>query len=394
MQHASQTGHARAPNARARKPIAAPAGVGGGAVLFRAANVVALQRAVGNQAVVGMIPTPDLPAPRGGPGSGPTMHLVGWHAPARPTPPAPAIARAAPIQRQVTYTPGAPGTFSAVNLAAEQGGDGDGHTIDRHVTISDAALQARLADPAIPAATRWESQAAAEARVDAALAANAPDVSNWLDGGRDARAAAVANRALVANQLPNVTAPLWQAAATAARNASALAPAVFGPQQAPIAAALGRIRGATNAAPAATLQQRAAQAGVAIEGATAAQAGLVTLGNLHAAIPALPEIVAITAAVGAILAAATNWQAALQTARAQLTLEVRHDVAIANVSAAFRAPAGVQVTTAPRVMVYLHYVDATHFQIKTAFPGDPVNAAAALAVPAIPVVGAVAGGGP
>jgi hypothetical protein len=361
VQHASQTGHERGPDGRARnRPLATPAVAARGMVLSRAANVAALQRTVGNQAVVGMIPTPAVP-----------------------TRPAPAIARPALLQRQVTHTPGpanAPGTFSAVNLAAEQGGDGDGHTIDRHVTITDAELQARLvAEPAIPAATRWESQAAAEATVDAALAARRVDVANWLGRGETARTGAATNRALVANQLPNVTTVLWQAAAQAARTQAAttnVAPATIGQALAPITAALGRIRASTTAAPAATLvDQVTGQAGVVVDAATVARDRLAALAGVDAAIPALPTIAAVTTAVGAILAAATNWRAALQTARGEIQLELQHDTALANVSAAFRVPAGVQLTTAPRAMIYLYYVDATHFQVKTAFPGDPVNLA-------------------
>jgi hypothetical protein len=236
-----------------------------------------------------------------------------------------------------------------------------------------------VAEPAIPAATRWESQAAAEATVDAALAARRVDVANWLGRGETARTGAATNRALVANQLPNVTTVLWQAAAQAARTQAAttnVAPATIGQALAPITAALGRIRASTTAAPAATLvDQVTGQAGVVVDAATVARDRLAALAGVDAAIPALPTIAAVTTAVGAILAAATNWRAALQTARGEIQLELQHDTALANVSAAFRVPAGVQLTTAPRAMIYLYYVDATHFQVKTAFPGDPVNLA-------------------
>jgi filamentous hemagglutinin len=62
-----------------------------------------------------------------------------------------------------------------------------GHTLTRHVGLSDGQLLARLAeDPALPAASTFASRAVAELSVGQALSTASSQITRWLSSGTSA----------------------------------------------------------------------------------------------------------------------------------------------------------------------------------------------------------------
>jgi hypothetical protein len=303
-------------------------------------------------------------------------------------------ARRAVLQRQVTYTPGAgggPGTFSRVDLRAEEGGPGEGHALERHVDIDDQGLKQRLIDDsAIKVATRWASQADAEATIGAALVAREPEIRAWLAGGASTRAQATTGAAAAHAAITQQLAPTQPASVQAlngALSACGLSGPVFGRAKSALVQALGAIRGDAARAP---NPGNAAKIGASVDVAT------TKINEVRGMLPpgtattqqADSLLQGMLAPLQAIKGAAGQWATHLEASTRVLVQEVRYATTVNGVTvarwplssagqAASPSTPHLEVISVPEVSLYLYFIDATHFQIRTAFPGSPTSVPAA-----------------
>lgn len=98
---------------------------------------------------------------------------------------------------QVQRQGGTTATPTALDLDASE--TEGGHCLARHVNVDDDYLRNRLATSGITAASRFKDKSAAQAAVDAVLAAKATEVAAWQSAGsspKQAFSAAVADAGL------------------------------------------------------------------------------------------------------------------------------------------------------------------------------------------------------
>jgi hypothetical protein len=187
---------------------------------------------------------------------------------------------------------------------------------------------------------------------------------------------ALAAHSAITQQLAPIQ-PASIQALNAALAACGLSGPVFGRTKTALVQALGAIRGDAARAP---------NPGNAAKIRESVRVATSRIDDLRAMLPpgtattqqAETLLQAMLAPLQPIDLAAGDWATHLEAGTRVLVQEVRYATTVNNVAVARRAT-HLEQTSVPEVSLYLYFIDATHFQIRTAFPGSPTSVPAATA---------------